>query len=177
MSDVQVKEAPPLAPTAPPVPPLLTYKLQERDFVLDETFVYGRSAVTLPLGVAFEDMLRPEFWAHVSYMLRRDAMTGRPDRAGTIISVRTVDHAFYAELYVRAVGDAGLIVGVIREPVYFGSQAVLYRRYEVRWNIGKKGFDVIRRSDRAIIAGAEKFPVREQAEAWIAELEDQSSAA
>lgn len=154
----------------------------------DEGYHYARVALTLPVGVAFDDLLRPEAWAQVAYRFHKNPNTNEPDRRGTIITVRTVDHAFYAELYVRGVGERDLTVECIGPavnlqtgqpaPKFFGPQGMVEAgRYDVRWNVGKRGFDVIRRSDREVVAGGEKFQTREAALQWIAALEGHSKAA
>ena len=131
---------------------------------------YGRFSVTLPVGVAFDEVLKPETWSQISHRFMRNPASGEPDRTGAVIEVRTQDHAFYAEIYVRAVRGTVLDVGVIREPVYFGPKDIKTNAYEVRWNVGKRGFDVIRTSDRTIVEGAEKFPTKELAYRWIEDV-------
>jgi hypothetical protein len=167
----------------------LVYRVRDAELgQQDEGYHYARVALTLPVGVAFDDLLKPEAWAQVAHRFHKNPNTNEPDRRGTIITVRTVDHAFYAEMYVRAVGERDLEVECIGpavdsktgqpRPQFFGPPAAMEGgRYEVRWNVGKRGFDVIRRKDREIIAGAEKFQTREKAMQWVAELEGQSKAA
>lgn len=139
-------------------------KLSDR-FFQQEEFAYARMSATLPEGIDFLDILRPEYWANVAYKLKADNMTGRRDLSGTIISVRTADHAFYAELYVRAVSDRGLVVGVLKEPVYFGPKEIKSNQYKSRWNPGKKGWEIQRVSDNEIVAGP--FPIKEAVQDWI----------
>lgn len=128
---------------------------------------YGRMHVTLPVGWTIEDALKPEFWANVANQFRKVEMTNDPDRIGTIIELRTIDHAFYAEVYVRAVQERGLVVQLLGEPVYFGPKAVESTAFEVRWNVARRGYDIIRKSDREIVGEAAKFPTREAAQDWI----------
>ena len=124
--------------------------------------------MTLPVGWTLEDAFKPECWVQVCHLLQREAATNTPDRAGAIIRLRTYDHAFYAELYVRAVQERGLLVGVLREPVYFGPREVPdTTKFEARWNVGKRGFDIIRKSDREIVADGTKIKTREMAQEWI----------
>ena len=120
-----------------------------------------RMAVTLPAGWTFEDTLKPEFWSQVVYRFK--AENGK-DYAGRLIEVYTEDHAFYAELYVRAVRERDIIVAVARDPVYFGPRDMKTPGYEVRWNLGRKLHEIIRKSDKEIV-GAEK--TRELAQEWI----------
>lgn len=50
-------------------------------------------AAVTPAGTPFENLLKPEFWAHTAYKLR----------AGDEITVHTDDMSYYGKLYVRAV--------------------------------------------------------------------------
>lgn len=140
-----------------------TRKLSERHFEQEE-FAYARFAVTLPVDWTVEETLKPEFWANVAYRLRTDPMSGRKDFPGSIITVRSADHSFYAELYVRAVQDAGLVIALVREPVYFGLRNVKSDNFETRWNVGKRMYDIIRNSDREIVASVK---TKESAQDWI----------
>lgn len=152
------------APAAKPVVVEQLRTLPVRDFAISE-YAYARFSAQLPAGVPFEDTLRPEFWVHVAHKLQKQPVTGEADKAGAIIEIRTVDHAFFAELYVRAVQDRGLVVSVLREPVYLGLKEVKSVQFEVRWNVGKRGFDVLRKSDRQIVA--EGLKTKEAAQDWI----------
>ena len=106
---------------------------------------------------------------HVASKFAKQPMTGEPDRAGAIIELRTEDHAFYARVYVRAVQERGLIVAPLGEPTYFGLKAVRSKGYRERWNLGKKGFDIIRLSDNVIVVDGDKIKTKDQAQAWIDE--------
>lgn len=129
---------------------------------------YIRFSATLPVGVTIEDALQPEYWVHICHILQKEPVAGDRDKAGSIIEVRTEDHAFYAELYVRAVQERGLIVELVRDVVSFGPKEVLKEEgFETRWNIGKKGFDIIRKTDREIVADAATLPTKEMANEWI----------
>ena len=77
------------------------------------------------------------------------------------------DHSAYAELYVRAVQERGLIVALLGEPIYFGPKTAEHAKFEIKWNVGKRGFDILRKSDREIVADGGKLKTREQAMAWI----------
>lgn len=135
-----------------------------RDFRLCE-FEYARFSARLAENVAFEDTLKPEFWVHIVHLLQKTPVTNEPDKAGAIIELRTIDHSFYAELYVRAVEEKGLIVSPLREPVYFGPKAVSSNGFEAKWNVGKRAYDIIRKSDREIVKGG--VPTKEAAQDWI----------
>jgi hypothetical protein len=130
-------------------------------------FAYARMSATLPAGWDIEDALRPEFWVHVVDQFKKNPFTNDPDRVGAIIELRSEDHAFFAEVYVRAVQERGMVVALIGEPTYFGPKEIKADGFEVRWNVGKRGFDIIRKSDREIVAGGDRIKTREQAQAWI----------
>ena len=128
-------------------------------------FAYARYSVTLPVGWTLDEILDPEAWAQVAHVLDRVPVTGEPPRVGTIIEVRTEDHAFYAELYVRAVRKMALDVQVISGPVTLGVEKKDPQKFDVRWNVGKRAFDIVRKSDRVIVADG--LPKKEDAYAWI----------
>lgn len=139
-------------------------KLLEKHFSIDGSYAYQRSAITLPVGWKFEWCLKPEFWAQVAYKFKGDKMTGGIDVEGGVVEVRTEDHAFYGELYVRAVRDDGIVAAVLREPVYFGLQEIKSSAFETKWNVGKRKFDIIRLSDREVVASAK---TKDDAQSWI----------
>jgi len=141
-------------------------KILQRDMKQCE-FAFARMAVVLPVGWTFEETLLPEFWSNVAHMFHPQPVTNTPDLAGAIFELRTQDHAFYAELYVRAVGEKELIVSVLRDPVYFGPKSVDTKQYNTRWNVGARGHDVIRVSDGAIVSPAKDNKTKESAWKWI----------
>lgn len=150
-------------------------KLLVKDFQLDEQFAYARSCVTLPVGWEFDEVLKPEFWANVANLFQKNPMTGDKEKSGAIIAIRAADHSFCGEVYVRAVRERDLIVGVYKEPVYFGIRALPANLgYETRWNVGKRKFDIIRNSDREIVGEAE---TKELAMDWIGKMTGQAKAA
>lgn len=129
-------------------------------------FAFARYSVVLPVGWTLDDVLDPDAWAHVAHKLDRNKISNDPARIGTIIEVRTEDHAFYAELYVRAVRASALDVWPILGPVRLGaSQDKPTGNFDVRWNVGKRGFDIVRTSDKVVVA--QGLPKKEDAYAWI----------
>jgi hypothetical protein len=163
-------DATPIKPAEEPKRILLK-DFQEADYS------YARFSVTLPLGWTIEDALKPEFWTNVAHRLARQPQTGEPAKVGTIIELRAVDHSLYAELYVRAVMERGLTVALIRDPVFFGPRAVQDSPFEMRWNVGRRGYDIIRRSDKVIVGEGSQFPTKEAAQAWISSTMDAMKAA
>jgi len=140
---------------------------QERFMVRGDSFAYADIDVTMPVGHTVDDALKPEYWALHAHKMMRPQFNSGPDWSGAIIYLRTEDHAFYAQLYVRAVRQASLEVQLIGEPTIFGPANVDTAGYEVRWNVGKRGFDVIRKSDRMLVVGGDKMRTREDAQEWI----------
>lgn len=138
--------------------------------IQDGEYAYSRVSVTLPVGVAFEELLKPEAWVQVSHRFAGNPLVGQRDRVGAVIEVRSQDHSFYAELYLRAVRGNLMDVAVLLPPVKFGPKDAKVDGYEVRWNVGARGYDVIRQSDRQVVQGDTKFPTKELAYKWIEEV-------
>ena len=132
----------------------------------------------------FEDALKPGYWVNVAEKLRKNPTTNEPDRTGALIDLCTEDHAFYARLYVRAVLTSGLIVqcigpafdaktgkacpvDLITGKAWQGRKSAESDHFDVKWNVGVRGFDIIRKSDRQIVVNGSNFPTREMAEEWI----------
>ena len=130
----------------------------------------GRFGCILKIGQSFEDALHPEFWAPVAGRLCGNKLTGAKDQTGSIIEVRTEDHRFYAELYIRAVYPNSIKVAILREPVMLEPKAAVEtsETFKLRWNPGKKIHEVIRDSDKQIIG--QGFKVKEDALKFIDEM-------
>lgn len=126
-------------------------------------YAYGRYSVTLPVGWVLDDVMAPEAWALVAHRLQPQPGTGDAVRIGTIFEVRTQDHAWYAELYVRAVREMAIDVAILREPRVLQPKLDDPDGYEINWNFGRRGFDIIRKIDREKVGDARKFPKREDA--------------
>ena len=133
--------------------------------VSEASFAYPNIDVTLPLGHTVEDALQPEYWAlHANRMMRPDFSVGA-DWSGAIIHLRTVDHSMYAQLYVRAVRGTEVTVALIGEPTYFGPKSVGTSGYHIRWNVGARAYDILRKSDNQIVA--QRIKTKEDAQSWI----------
>lgn len=132
-----------------------------------EEFAYARMAATLPVDWDLKEALNPGFWSNVAYKFAADPMTGRRDLRGSIITLRTADHAWFQQLYVRGVHKNGLIVAPLGPPVKLEPDHAETPNFRTRWNLGKQGWDVIRESDGEIVADASQFTVKEQAQKWI----------
>ena len=141
----------------------------ERFSVRGDSFAYADIDVTMPVRHKLEDALKPEYWALHTHKMLKPQFSSGPDWSGAIIYLRTDDHALYAQLYVRAVRQGGLDVAVIGEPTYFGPKSIETGGYEPRWNVGKRGYDIIRKSDRTLVADGKDIRTRDDVQAWIAE--------
>jgi hypothetical protein len=140
---------------------------RENFSITEAGFQFATIHVKQPVGHTVEDALRPEYWVHHARYLKAPPNSGQSDLVGSKIELRTLDHAHYAELYVRAVHDNTLVVDILREPVYFGPKNVGTDQFDVRWNVGARGFDVIRKSDKKIVAPASELKTKEAAQEWI----------
>lgn len=140
-------------------------RILQKDFKLIE-FAHRRWSADLQEGQTLEDTLQPEFWADVARGDNRGMI------AGDIVEVRSFDHSFFAELYVRKAEQASATVALIRAADFVDrkAEAKADKANDVllpRWNVGSKRWDVIRSSDKQIISSA--HALKEDAQAWIAD--------
>lgn len=128
-------------PTARKIPAVLDNRLQGAEFVKVDWCLSAEAGTTI------EDILRPEYWAHVATKLRPDAK----------ICVYTEDRAFYAELIVLQVSRVDARVAMILHKdltddlraIDMGNGAA--REYEVKWGSPASKYRVIRKSDKEVI--------------------------
>lgn len=147
-----------------------TKKVKRSTFQFAE-HAYGRHSVTLPVGWTIDDVLSAEAWSEVAHLLDGNKMSNTQPQVGAIIEVRTQDHAFYAELYVRAVRKMALDVDVIQaKPLGPKAENPVSGDYKPRWNVGAGGYDIIRKSDGAIVGRASDFKLKEDALAYIRDV-------
>lgn len=154
-------------------------------FHTDTSFAFPRISARIPEHHKFEDTLRPEYWSSIAFKLKGDPRMRTNDYTGAIIEVRTDDHAFMAELYVRGVMDNGLIVSCIGplqddtgkacavniatgEPWAGREEDKPVGGLIAKWNFGKKCFEVHRISDNAMVSTGHK--TKELAQKWIANM-------
>ena len=77
---------------------------------------------------------------------------------------------------MRAVQKNSLVVSLLKSDqdgiAWVGVQKKLddTSPFEVRWNVGKRGYDVLRKSDKQIVGEAARLKTKEQAFAWIDEM-------
>lgn len=147
-------------------------------------YAYADFSATIPSDCPFEEVLKSGFWSNVLHLVRSNTTTNEPDKTGATIQIRTQDHSYYALLYIRATMANGVIVKCIGPTINFetgelcpvdlqtglpweGRPEVRTDAFDIRWNVGKKGFDVVRRADQQVVADGKNLPVREMAEEWI----------
>lgn len=131
-------------------------KLSANRFALAE-YKFNEWSVVLEYGVPFEDVFKPEFWAHVA----------RDLKAGDLIHVRTEDGSFYAKLYVRASDRLWAKVGTLEAVRFADDKPVDQEGLEVKWQIGKRCFAVVRKVDGQVIQSG--FQIKEDAAAWMSD--------
>ncbi len=124
---------------------------------------YARSVwcVTPEPSVSFEEILKPEYWTHVSKQLL----------PGARIEVLPDDNSWFAELIVRSSNDNSVQVAVLRHvkldapvPATEAEQAKAADPYEIKHR-GGAGWSVIRKSDKAVVY--EKGQSRAEAERFL----------
>ena len=141
----------------------------ERFSVRADSYAYADIDVTMPVGHTVEDALKPEYWALHAHKMKKPQFSSGPDWAGAISYLRRDDHAFFAQLYVRAVRQNSIDVALLGEPVYFGPKAIDAAGFEPRWNVGKRGFDIIRKSDRVQVADGKDIRTKDDVQRWLEE--------
>lgn len=142
---------------------------RQRSFTCYSTESYYRVAVTVPAGTTLEDCLRDEFWGNVLHYFKGNPAQQKKPRSGDILEVRTDDNAWYAELYLLGVANETLKFKVLQYHVLSVVDVPEESKYEIRWNVGHRGFDVIRKSDRTIVQPAANLPTKDMAVAWVTE--------
>jgi hypothetical protein len=127
---------------------------------------YADVQYTMGVDEKYEDALKPSFWSQVAHRFKWPA-DQKMTFAGAIIGLWWQDHSYHARLYVRAVQKHGLIVAPMGKPVKLAPDPKENDLFEKRWNVGKLGYDIIRKADREIVGDGTKFPTVEEADAWI----------
>lgn len=99
-------------------------------------------SVAPPAGTTVEDVMKPEFWAHVGQRLR----------PGDFIEVEPEDMAFFALLRVR---DAGQIYANVERVLLTESSSevapIEAGEYRIQWAGPAHKFRVMRAADNAIV--------------------------
>lgn len=114
--------------------------------------------VTPEHGTAFEDVLKPEYWSHVSAKMRPT------DR----IEVNAEDGSYFAELIIIAAGRQWAKVSVLRKvDLERATEGNGDAQFEVKWGGPHHKYRVIRLSDGHVIK--DSFPDKEEANKYIAQ--------
>jgi hypothetical protein len=160
-------------------------------WIQETSYAFIDMSAQIPPTIKFSEVLKPGFWANVVHNFQRDSIAGR-EKSGAVVRIRTTDHSYYADLYVRAVLSNGLIVQCMGpsidengKPCPINLQTGLPWKDEdaedaretlsdedlfLRWNVGKSGFDIIRRSDGIVIGDGSQFKTREAAQEFISSV-------
>lgn len=125
----------------------------------------------LPEGHDYEDVKNPIYWSNVTTSFLKPIST-EGTYAGSIICVRPSDHRFYAELYVTEVTKSSVYVEELFYKQFGPSlEDVKSDKWTVRWNEADKGYDIIRRIDKAIVGNAKDFRRLEAVQRWLKNME------
>jgi hypothetical protein len=121
-------------------------------------------ALTLTEDQTYEELFKPDTWAHVARDIPR----------GTIIEVMAHDGSWWAELLVRASGQYEVTVGELRRVQFDELNGRDESEYTIAW-AGRAKFRITRNSDRVVMKDG--FATKAQAEAWIKSPVDEAEAA
>ena len=93
-------------------------------------------------GVVYDDILKPEYWAHIA----------RGVKVGDHIQVKAMDGTFFAWLMIEAVTGTGVFVSelLFRKEVGVVEQAVEGDFY-VQWVRGDDRWRIVRASDKEVV--------------------------
>ena len=142
-------------------PKVLPRKSMDRNFGV-ESFKHNRWSYDLDETESLEDAQRPEFWAGVVDKISgHDKQGGR----GDIIAVRKLDSGLYAELLILELGPGYIRTQLVRESIPAEVTVPEDSGLTTRWNVGKRAHDVIRVSDKQVMAGG--FQTKAGAAEWI----------
>lgn len=122
-------------------------------------FLYTQWGITVPNATTKEDLLRPEFWAHVARDLKPE----------DVMHVRTEDGSYRAELLVLDRGTFGAKMGVKNEyrfdSVEPSEQSSVPKGHKVEWSGPHTKFRVVRESDRKVLKDG--FENKTEAFSWL----------
>lgn len=104
-------------------------------------------------GTTLEDMVKPEYWAHVA----------KNFKVGDRVEVVPEGAEWFAELFVRSVSPTAATVVVLRSQVFAERKASIDPGLDVKYR-GANGWSVIRKSDKSVLY--EKGDTREAAESF-----------
>jgi hypothetical protein len=115
-------------------------------------------------GQTLGDAMQPNFWAdHAELFLGQDKKGGLLDK----IEVRQLATGLYAELLITEIGRGYVKVKLIKDSPPDSVAVPADSPLTTKWNVSKLSHDVIRASDRTVMATG--FQSKAAAAAWIAE--------
>lgn len=118
-------------------------------------FLRTTYVVKTDISITQEDILRPEFWAHVVHILKPH----------DIIQVITESGEWEVELFVQAVGTGYAKVSVRNEYNYVAKESKSFTGYGVRWAGRSDKFRIERSSDKVVLQKG--FATKDDAEKWL----------
>lgn len=115
---------------------------------------------TVPPETPFDEMLKPDFWAHVAAKLR-------PHHR---IVVDCEDGSWTATLFVRSAQRLSAVMGVLSKTDFKGAiehapAAMQASDYDVAWGGPAHKHRVVRKSDKSVVKHG--FDTPEQAQQWV----------
>ena len=128
------------------------------------SFKYNRWSAELEEDQELEDALQPTFWAElVGQLIGYDK--NNPRGRGDIIEVRKRSTAMFAELIVTETGPGYIRVELLRKAEPPVVEIPEDNPFTTRWNVGRQVHEVIRKSDKFVMAGG--FQTKAKAAEWI----------
>lgn len=120
-------------------------------------------AITPEQGTTLQDMLKPEYWAHVATKLRPNSR----------IEVVAEDSTWFAELFVVSVGRTWAQVSLLRfvELTESVVPAIPSAKFVIKWRGAKHKHCVMRVADNAVLHDG--FATAADANKWMVEYEAQ----
>lgn len=110
--------------------------------------------VTLAEGADYQDLFRPQTWAHVARDLKK----------GTLVEVTAHDHSWFAVLYVRSATDLDVTVSEVLRREFDPIETKTAEEYEIKHR-GRAKWSVLRTADKAVMVDG--LETREAAEEWL----------
>jgi hypothetical protein len=128
--------------------------------ILQSQFVLATSArmvyaLTLSEGQTYEELFKPETWAHVA----------RHIQPGFKVEVMPEDGSFYAELLVRAASNLEVTVAELFRVNFGEIEERDEEQHEIKWAGPKARYRVSRKADKAVIKDG--FETAELAAEWL----------
>ena len=129
-------------------------RILESQLVLAE-FARNEWHVTPEAGVTVEDMLKPEYWSHVTKKLQ----------PGTLIQATAHDGSWHARFFVRSVKDLVVSIALLQKHEFGSDEALDEDQYEFKWAGPTAKFRIIRHVDKAVMV--EGMESKDECAAWL----------